>query len=94
MPAVPKRRGWFDKEFAEYEIAAIVSAASYIPSTSDPFTISVIRSTESPAGSTASRVSRRISIVSPNLAISRVATLRNAGSSPVRQKSAINTDKL
>jgi len=27
VPTVPKRRGWLDKEFAEYEIAAIVSAA-------------------------------------------------------------------
>lgn len=46
VPAVPKRRGWFDKEFAEYEIAAIVSAAitrGAILSTSDPFTILVIR---------------------------------------------------
>lgn len=41
--AVPKRRaGWLDKEFAEYEIVAMVSAAmtrGAILSTSDPFTI-------------------------------------------------------
>jgi len=42
VPAVPKRRRWLDKEFAEYEIAAIVSAAmtrGVVLSTSDPFTI-------------------------------------------------------
>jgi len=42
VPAVPKRRRWLDKEFAEYEIAAIVSAAmtrDAVLSTSDPFTI-------------------------------------------------------
>lgn len=57
VPAVPKR-GWLDKEFAEYEIAAIVSAAitrGAILSTSDPFTILVIRSAESPRGALAFR---------------------------------------
>jgi len=42
VPAVPKRRRWLDKEFAEYEIAAIVSAAMIrgaVLSTSDPFMI-------------------------------------------------------
>lgn len=46
MLAVSKHRGWLDKEFVEYEIAAIVSAAitrDAILSTSDRFTISVIR---------------------------------------------------
>lgn len=44
--AVSKHRGWLDKEFVEYEIAAIVSAAitrNAILSTLDRFTISAIR---------------------------------------------------
>lgn len=46
VPAVSEHRRWLDKEFVEYEIAAIVSAAitrDAILSTSDPFTISAIR---------------------------------------------------
>lgn len=73
MPAVPKRRGWLDKEFAEYEIAAIVSAAitRAILSTSDPFTILAIRrSAESPPGKR--DVTRALaSAVSPSFATSR-----------------------
>lgn len=64
MPTVPKRRGWLDKEFAEYEIAAIVSAAitrGAILSTSDPFTISTVRSTESPRGDGDRQASERAS---------------------------------
>lgn len=98
MPAVPKRRGWFDKEFAEYEIAAIVSAVitrGAILSTSDPFTILVIRSTESPPESTELRARWREYKCS--IAELRHIADRNDAQrwcSPVRENPAINTDKL